>query len=409
MKILLINQHTSNHGDEAAITALIDRLQLDFNFFLDVIYNIYEFNKDDDFLKKKYSFVQNTLCFKYGKFDKVYMIIDLLLSWLGLNISFLNSKLKKEVELLSSADIIINSPGGVNLGPYKDIRYLWRLSKAINIKKSNSVSIYSISFGPLDSFTLWDKFFRYFAIKALRNVTFLSLRDSYSQKRADLIGIKNEKSIDTAFLKNSKLENEIQIDINKFKLPKDYTIFVPNELFSWHPNYNDESEKKKLIKTYVCILEYLKEKGEFVVFIPQLFGSLNDTDFINFLIKSVDLVNYKVIDSKYSSRIQQKIVKNSKLVIGARYHTIIFAINNGRPFISLAYENKMTNTLDLLELEFQNYLLKEYDYNLLVEKMNYTFSNLKKIDKLVNQASTKANLITEKTYENFVGRLKINK
>ena len=55
-----------------------------------------------------------------------------------------------------------------------------------------------------------------------------------------------------------------------------------------------------------------------------------------------------VLDERYSSDIQQCIMKNARLVIGARYHSIVFALNNGVPFISLSYEHKMKGLLETI-------------------------------------------------------------
>ena len=58
--------------------------------------------------------------------------------------------------------------------------------------------------------------------------------------------------------------------------------------------------------------------------------------------------NVFVIADSYSSDIQQSIINKSEFVIGARYHSIVFAINNNKPFISLCYEHKMEGLLRIL-------------------------------------------------------------
>ena len=61
--------------------------------------------------------------------------------------------------------------------------------------------------------------------------------------------------------------------------------------------------------------------------------------------------NLLVLGDHYSSDIQQALVSRAELVVGARYHSIVFAINNGVPFISLSYEHKMDGLLECLRLE----------------------------------------------------------
>ena len=50
----------------------------------------------------------------------------------------------------------------------------------------------------------------------------------------------------------------------------------------------------------------------------------------------------------YSSDIQQAIIKNAKYVIGGRYHSIVFSINQGVPCIALSYEHKISGLLETL-------------------------------------------------------------
>lgn len=59
--------------------------------------------------------------------------------------------------------------------------------------------------------------------------------------------------------------------------------------------------------------------------------------------------NIVIIPDTYSSDVQQAIIKNAILMVGARYHSIVFAINQGIPFISLSYEHKMSGLLEVLK------------------------------------------------------------
>ena len=58
-----------------------------------------------------------------------------------------------------------------------------------------------------------------------------------------------------------------------------------------------------------------------------------------------------VISDCYSSDIQQAIIAKSQLLVGARYHSIVFAINNGVPFLALSYEHKIMGLLETLKCE----------------------------------------------------------
>ena len=58
-----------------------------------------------------------------------------------------------------------------------------------------------------------------------------------------------------------------------------------------------------------------------------------------------------VVEDKYSSDIQQCIIEKSQLIIGARYHSVIFGLNRSTPVIALNYEHKIEGVLDLLNVK----------------------------------------------------------
>lgn len=69
-----------------------------------------------------------------------------------------------------------------------------------------------------------------------------------------------------------------------------------------------------------------------------------------------------VIDDIYSSDIQQTIIAYSQLVVGARYHSVVFSLNNAVPFIALSYEHKISGLLETLDkvdcmVDIQNFIL----------------------------------------------------
>ena len=81
----------------------------------------------------------------------------------------------------------------------------------------------------------------------------------------------------------------------------------------------------------------------------------DDVLFMRDIAKNFDMKKVVVIDDIYSSDIQQTVISKSAFVIGARYHSIVFAINNSVPFIALNYEHKIEGLLETLGLE--NYMV----------------------------------------------------
>ena len=75
----------------------------------------------------------------------------------------------------------------------------------------------------------------------------------------------------------------------------------------------------------------------------------NDVDYFRDLHKKYPSNQITVIDDIYGSDVQQAVIKGSEMVIGARYHSVVFAINQARPFCALSYEHKIEGLLQILK------------------------------------------------------------
>ncbi len=171
-----------------------------------------------------------------------------------------------------------------------------------------------------------------------------------------------QKTIDSAFLECKDVS--IPADF-KNKLSEDYIVFVPNEL-TWHYKFKD-IKQDSLDNIYINFLKLmsLNYPKYQIVMLPQLYNQkINDYQYFIKLKKLSGLNNIIVFPDTTNSDIQQNIIKNSKFVIDGRYHSIIFAINNSVPFVSLSYEHKMRGLLSDLhmskyQIDFENLLLNE--------------------------------------------------
>jgi len=365
MNIVIINQHAGNHGDEAAGKGLVrgikEKIDFDKNK-ISIIYNKDTISSLEKIVQDNVEHIPGTIL---NKLEKTIAMLSFILPFFLVKLLIkLSPILNNEFKIFKQADKIINAPGGVNIGPYKDWRYLWRLYISVKLKKD--VAIYSISFGPLPSNFIFNRISKYI----LKNVKFLSIRDNKSQKFADDLGLDYIKSIDTAFLGYDNVDN-MPNDISKL-IKDDYVVIVPNEVQNWggrnkwHHNFIN-CKTKDLDQLYIDIINYILSINKKVYLLPQLYGAQNDITYFNYLKDIVKNENIIIIDEKYNSNIQQIIVKNAQFLVGARYHSIIFAVNNKVPMLSLSYEHKMTNTLEILGLSKQNLdlptLLKQKNNN----------------------------------------------
>ena len=215
----------------------------------------------------------------------------------------------------------------------------------------------------------------------MRQVDFLSLRDKKSCDYADNLNVSYIASIDTAFLESpdSPLSEELQA-----LLPEHYAVLVPNQLYTWHVRYKGTTDATQIDRFYEQLIDRFVQNGIRVVLLPQLFGNTNGSDEVYFNTLKKDNESVIVVPAKYDSDVQQKIIQNSSFVVGARYHTIVFAINNAVPFACLSYEHKMENMLETLDLQILNNRIDdafanpassiEHIWDLYVERERYTKS-----------------------------------
>ncbi len=338
MKILIINQHSQNHGDEAAGLALVRKLLSAGYSDITVSYNTPCCREDVFFVHEPgvRQIRQNHYPRGIGRFLRLYLRNP---GFLTRAMLLPYSRLRNDYQLIRNADVVINAPGGINMGGYRDNLYLWRLKTALELGKH--VIMYSSSIGPFDM----EEYFVNISREILRQVDFLSLRDAQSCRYAMEMGREAICSIDTAFLMEppAVLPSELQ-------LPPSYVVIVPHQLYAWHPRFL-KMDRKALDGFYRMLLEKLSRKGIATVLLPQIFANpqVNDEEYFKSLASGIP--GTQVISTGYSSDIQQKIIHGAEFLIGARYHSTVFAVNNEVPFYSLSYEHKMVNMLETLSLK----------------------------------------------------------
>ncbi|MEN8952626.1 polysaccharide pyruvyl transferase family protein, partial [Planktotalea arctica] len=131
--------------------------------------------------------------------------------------------------------------------------------------------------------------------------------------------------------------------------PDSYCVFVPNNLKTGYKTFLNVP-KEHLDALYLALLSKSLATGMNVVMLPQLFGNGNDRNyFIELAQKSDDPSRIFVAVEDILSDHQQLIVSKARFAVGARYHSVIFSINMGTPFLCLSHENKMLYTLERLE------------------------------------------------------------
>lgn len=352
MNILIIEQPLCNRGDESAHRGLMTKLVQSLpEAKITVLFCRGETAENINEFKFTASNIEYTTIPLIGnikiwtfRFVKLFMLLNMpaLLYTLPLFRNF--------AKYCKKSDFVVCAPGGINLGGFKD----WFHVSLLQIAKMEhkKVFYYGRSIGPFCDDTYTNRLFKKRSLSLLNYFVFTSLRETKSQEIALKLGVSYIPTIDSAFLINPT--QNIPTAIEKQLSGTNYIAFVPNSL-AWHHNFKDYTFGE-ITSFWVELLNKLAEEYyeyKFVM-LPQTIGySTNLPDGYKFFneIKSLSIVNPNrvfVLPEKYGSDIQQAIISKSAFLIGARYHSIIFAINQGVPFISLSYEHKMSGVLEEL-------------------------------------------------------------
>lgn len=347
--ILVINQPLGNRGDESAHKALIRALNAAYRdaritvlFFMDHR----AVSKDMEVVDARNEYVRFSFPHNLGA--------EQLVPWtaehnvVGL-VTRLHPILRRLIPLYRRADLIVNAPGGICMGGFQNWRHLYFLLLAKALRKP--VAYYSRSIGPFPVVTASNRRFRCRSEELLAYMSFISLRDTVSQHTAQEMSVPFVPSIDTAFLEQPRAE--VPADIQALIGAAPYIVFVPNSL-CWHFAYRSVPQAQ-IDGFYHRLLELLTTQYPDcrIVMLPQLYKDVINSDYQYFTRLAANDSHRErivVVPDTCSSDLQQTLIARARFSVGARYHSIVFAVNNEVPFLALSYEHKVSGMLQSLDL-----------------------------------------------------------
>lgn len=403
MNILIINQPLNNRGDESAHKGLVRALckklpqcKIKVLFIGANDNSVAQFNVNIDNVE-----YINLKPFKaFNKISILGLKHKAPLLW------YLHPTIRKVMDIYKKHDYILCAPGGICMGGFQNWMHLFMLKLAKYLQKP--LIYYGRSFGPFPTITKDNRIFKKISLEMLNYFCFLSIRDQKTEELAKELNVHYYSTVDSAFLDSPKVEIPSEIQ-NKLRNKK-YVIFVPNELI-WHQTYKNKISKEAVISFYSQLTSIIRRKFPecYIVMLPQTFnyGKGDDVNFFIELANNIKDEYIIVIDDKYSSDVQQAIIAQSNFLIGARYHSVVFAINNNIPFIALSYEHKIAGLLDTL-----NYNNRMVDITNLQNDCNIKI--LDKIESLMesynikNEIRSNAKLIADKCLNQLILNLNNN-
>lgn len=402
MQILIINQPTNNRGDEAAHKSFIKQLTLEIP---NVIIKVVFFNESENTIEKM---KVNLSTVEYINVNPVFSkgvsaLIKLALLCRFPLLASIHPVINAFTIHIKKADYIICAPGGISMGSFKNWLHLYLL---ILSEKFNRLAYFSRSFGPFTEKTLLDKAYFKYSKKVLQNFNYLSIRDSKTIELAEKMLLNFEKSIDSVFLNDVNFGTKDELLFKN--IGTSYFVYVPNSLI-WHPDYSVGC-KKEIDLFFISILKFLLtyDNHSKIVMLPQLFNSSdNDFNYFKYLKEHImDSRRIIVMNDEYSSDQQQLIISQAKCIIGARYHSVVFGLNNCTKIIALSYEHKIEGLLKMLDIsdrmiDIQSLKSKNMNVDVIIGKIK----NLLEKDYDTIEVKKKARQIASSSFLSLVTRL----
>ena len=397
VKIVIVNQHTCNRGDEAAGRAVIDSLLKEFpECTIDVLYRftgIYPpIDKDNErvhhYPEFKYIYDKNKKLQYYTE-----IIWNFLLGILRCKNGFIGPS-GKIYKLIANADIVVNAPTGPNIGDiYKDKFYMMNLIFAELAGKKTFM--YGSSVGPFN--TPWVKKWAKFLFERM---SYICVREDVSLEYLKELNLKNKNvtsSLDAAIQRDISTDNAIELYQNAgFDLNK-INVGITPLAYPWYPKEirNEETQEKIEENIVKVINEITKNNDTNVFFFPQLFSLIdndeigkNDMPIIKSIISKVDKPEYCfILPNDYDSDVQQSMISKLDYFIGMRYHSIIFSIKMGIPVVGICYEHKASGFLGKVGLKELIINLEDFTKtpNVVLKKIDYINTHNEFIQKTIEK------------------------
>lgn len=383
MKIAIINQPTNNRGDESAHKAFIRRLNASWpQAQIEIIFigrteqhlaSIRVEGKNNRYvnLRNWYKWYGLTEMQRKGYFIRtLWHPTTLALLW-----------------HLWRADVVMCAPGGINMGGFQSWYHIYELRLAKLLHKP--IVYWGRSIGPFSD--AMNVEFKRQSIKLLHYFGFVSLRDKKSQEAADELGVSYQPTVDSAFLFDFKHQLSAQV---AQKLSTNYIVLVPNRL-TWHYKYAGVKQEN-IDNFWLNVIKLIRQTHQHsqIVMLPQTFGDGALSDGYNYFCQLAQLSaddNVWVAPAACDSDEQQTIVSGAQCVIGARYHSIVFAINASVSFISLSYEHKMQGLLEMVGATSQM-----VDIETVFDNSERSNQALEQISKLLNNQTSEVERIRQK-------------
>ncbi|MCR5207720.1 MAG: polysaccharide pyruvyl transferase family protein [Eubacterium sp.] len=390
MQITLFNCAWTNRGDEAAFRSMVESLRelypdIHFNLLTHGTKELEQFPYSDD--KVKIYYIRSITRRNH---------IDVPFLFLSRGRLAVSKNIRELIKIIKNSDMVFHNPGGPSMGDlYPSMQFPSYYKFIITRLFRKPYLFYAPSMGPFENKK--ENILRRYIFNGAELVT---TREELSAQYYKKLGAKKEITVtaDSALQYRFDAEpyekqfNEYK-ELNSFLKKYDRIIGITVATLRWHRIHKTDEIENRISDSFNAFIDYLKDKGIGVVFIPQIFGNGEGNDYP--LMQKFAKENCFVCDDEHDCFFQQHLISKLHAVVGLRYHSNIFSAKMNTPFLSVAYEQKMNGFAKLAGMEDYLIDITELTFEKLREKFELLEENHEDVKKHLEEISP---MLYEKAY-----------
>jgi colanic acid/amylovoran biosynthesis protein len=356
--VLVVNQHGDNRGDEAAMTAMLDALEVRLHPVRFTV--LHQFNDPAASSVAAGHDVQFLPLAPRGlAFPRLFAgtaLRCLRLPWRGVA-----GPVGRDVlDAYGSADLVVSAPGGPYLGDiyawHEPLHWFYIL---LGWLFRRPLFLYASSAGPFEK--RWMNPARRFVVHRFAK---LAVREDVSARHLRaLVGtrpIDLEVTIDTAL---GATVTPLSLDEWPGPPPAKagpiIAVSVIDYAYRDHPD--PRAAKRRHDDAVIRALSHLAARlgDAHVVFLPQVHGRHDDGPYLQRLAAQLPAdISREVLSDRVPSRVHQGIFAAADVVLAGRYHPAVFSVLGAVPVACIAYEHK---SIGLMEAAGLGHLVMSID------------------------------------------------
>jgi colanic acid/amylovoran biosynthesis protein len=343
VRVLVVNQHGDNRGDEAALWAMLAGLEQRLGTVRFTVVHQFRNAEAGPALRPDVEWIPIRL----PVVEAARLVIYLVLRVVGLRFHFVLGRLgRATIAAYEGADLVVSAPGGPYFGDlyvgHEPVHwlYVWmaRLHRV-------PCAVYATSAGPFRR--RWANPFRRFTYRSCQVVHF---REAISASHLDELFAGRRRPVRATVTADSAL----QIDVAPAERDPGRRLVVVSAIDLPYRDDPDPPGRRHRYDAAVaaCVARLADGRPTDIVLVPQLYSAKHrDAPYLERLAVLIEARlgsgSVTVLDEHTPMLEQRALFAAADFVVAGRYHPAVFALSSGVPQVCIPYEHKATGLLAL--------------------------------------------------------------